>query len=145
MQNVDDLPRYQQSPQISSRFSTDEYEFTSEQDSLFSGLASAMSFVGTASVVLGLFTFLGVLNGEPLKIIGAIVQGVLSVIVGIWLRGASKSIKAIATTEGSDISNLMTAMAELKKVYSLQRVLILVALGILAIAFCLGLTGALGK
>jgi hypothetical protein len=73
------------------------------------------------------------------------VQGLLGVIVGIWLRGASKSIKAIATTEGSDISNLMTAMAELKKVYSLQRVLILVALGILAIAFCLGLTGALGK
>jgi hypothetical protein len=144
MQTVDDSVNYRTSLEP-SRAATGEYEFDSDEDSVFSGLASAMRFVGTASVVMGIVLFLGVLGGDPLKIIGSIVQGVLSLVVGIWLRGASKSIHAITTTEGADISNLMTAMAELRKVYSLQRVLILVALGILAVALVVGLTAAGGK
>ncbi len=122
-------PRTQQSP------GPTDYEFDSNQNSIFSGLASAMRFVGTTSIVLGLVFFLGVLGGDVFKIISALVQGALSLVVGLWLRKAASSIDHIVTTEGNDVSNLMAAMVELRKVYRLQRVLIIVALAIMAVAF----------
>jgi len=53
---------------------------------------------------------------------------------GNWLRAAALSIRDVATTEGNDITHLMQAMNELRRVFRLQRITILVSLGLVATA-----------
>ena len=137
--SFEDVPGYSEGARPTERQQATEYEFNSDENSIFSTLASAMRFVGTTSIVLAALIFLGVLNADVFTIISAVVQGTLTLVVGIWLRRAAGSIDQIVTTEGGDIANLMSAMTELRKVYRLQRVLIIVAVGLIALAFLLAL------
>ena len=140
MQNVDVSSPYDQMTRASEGLSTTdgEYEFSEQQNTTFRQLSSAMKFVGVASIVLGFIVFLGALKGDAMSIFSCIVQGSLSIIVGFWLRGAAESIARIATTEGNDVSNLMNAMGDLRKVYSLQRALLVIVMALLAVAFVVG-------
>ena len=102
------------------------YEFSAPQDAVFRRLAGAVSFVGAAMMVPG-----AVLVGVPAYVLFArgpsaveglvAVLGVLLIVMGVNLLGAAQHFRRIATTEGRDIENLMTAMGELARVYAVQR------------------------
>jgi hypothetical protein len=123
------------------------YEFDREQNAVFSRLAGSMKFVGLAILISG-----GLLFSPAYRLFrpgaGAYVElgllavlGVVLVVMGANLYGAANHFKRIATTEGSDISNLMVAMKELAAVYALQRWL-WIAIVIAAIISFIGTTGA---
>ena len=48
--------------------------------------------------------------------------------VGLWTQCASVSFKHVVYTEGNDISHLISALEDLRKLYSLQFWLLILAL-----------------
>jgi hypothetical protein len=57
-----------------------------------------------------------------------VILGAASVLVGAWTRTASASFQRIVDTEGRDIENLMFAIGELRRIYALQRGLLVVVM-----------------
>jgi hypothetical protein len=126
-----------------------EYEFNDAQNRVFSDLGGAMGFVAVALVVLGVFSTLvgglALLDGARADGLAGLVQGVVLLLIGIWTRGASGSVRQIVSSSGSDIANLMHAMEHLGRVYRLQRVLLLIAIVLLVLGIAAGaLSGAGG-
>lgn len=122
-----------------------EYEFNESENSLIGDLAGTMRFVGTVSVVLGVLMCLGgmatCMAGSSRTAgtgFGYLVQGLVVGIIGAWTRGAAAAFDRVVTTEGNDIANTMTALAELKRIYTLQKWLLIIALVLIALAFVLG-------
>ena len=117
---------------------TAEFEFDVSQNNLLGDLAGKMRFVGL------LLLFVGFLNGVAGLIImfsklqdglSSMVVGIILVLIGFWTRQASTSFTQIVETEGHDISNLMIALGELRKLYSLQYWLILAGAALLILNF----------
>jgi hypothetical protein len=94
-----------------------EYEFTEADDVLFLGLAWQMNFVGLFALGIGIFV---ILIGAFLEHAGSILSGALYSVIGIWTHRASVSFRKIAETRGKDISHLLHAIHDLRKLYSLQ-------------------------
>ena len=109
------------------------YEFDEGENAVFSSLASGMKFVGVVLMILGALSILSALAGN----FGAAVNGVIYLLIGIWTRSAANSIRAIVDTEGSDIMHLMNAMGHLKKLFNLQKWLLIIGMVgiVLMIAF----------
>lgn len=121
------------------------YEFTGAQNQLIGTLAKRMKFVAIFFIVLGaivaasgLFTLSRGIEG-----IVTIFMGALYIIIGIWTIRAANSFKEIVDTEKSDISYLMNALNELKKLYTLQYVLTIIAIVFLGIAILAVITRGL--
>jgi hypothetical protein len=114
-----------------------EYEFTGEQNDIIGDLAKKMHFVGIMGMLVGL-ALLATAVGAVLRGRGAapiaLTMGVTSLLVGAWTRTASISFQRIVETEGRDIENLMGALAELRRIYALQRILLIVVLLFLVLA-----------
>ncbi|MDJ1168164.1 hypothetical protein PMG71_01830 [Roseofilum sp. BLCC_M154] len=76
------------------------------------------------------------------------ISGVADFLIGIWTYQASTAFKRIVDTQGQDIENLMGALGELRKLYTLQYWVLILTLVALAVVFglgvVLGLFGALG-
>lgn len=115
------------------------YEFNPSQNQLVKDLADKMRFVAYFLIGLGiLLTIAGVvalLQGG----IANIIQGVIQIIIGFWTNKAANSFRSIVKTQGNDIGNLMSALEELRKLYTLQYWLLIIALVFIAIAFILAL------
>lgn len=114
------------------------YEFNESQNQLISGLSKKMLFVSYFMMVGGV---LGVLSGLINITRGGfagVVQGVILLIVGFWTTNASKAFQSIVNTEGNDIENLMGALGELRKLYTLQYWLMIISLVFMAIALITG-------
>ena len=119
-----------------------EYEFNEFQNNTFSKLASAMMFVGAVEVVAAvIYVAIALLRLVSLDVVGAAastVQGVVMLLIGVWTINASRYVREIVTTQGSDISHLMRAMSELVKLYSLQRVVIIIAIVLAGLSLLAG-------
>ncbi len=124
-----------------------EHEFGREEDAIFRDLAKVMMFVAVASVIFGLVAmaggFLDLLGDDAVSDVGgavmSIVQGAVFVLLGTWLRTASRAFAEIATTEGWDVAHLMSALQDLVRVYRLQAWILAVGLaaGIATIVYLL--------
>lgn len=131
------------SPALPVKRGAPEYEFTEKQNDLVGALAAKMTFVGTMMIVFGaLLDLIGLvsillLHHAPTSGVAVtnIVAGAALFCVGFWTRGAAVRFQQIVDTEGSDVTNLMSALEELFRIYSLQRVLFLFtsALAVVAI------------
>lgn len=113
------------------------YEFTPEQNEVIAGLASNMKVVGIVSVIAGILL---VVAGFVLLARGdfsAIFQGILALVFGWFTLQAAAAFRQIVNSQGDDIRHLMTALGVLRSLYLLQVILLCIALGILALAFCL--------
>lgn len=119
-----------------------QYEFSSSQNELITQLAEKMRFVayftiglGFLVAIAGLFTFLrgGISN---------IITGVVQIIIGVWTNKAASSFKLIVNTQGNDIENLMGALGELRKLYTLQYWLLILSLIFAALGLVLALVSA---
>jgi hypothetical protein len=119
-----------------------QYEFSSSQNELITQLAEKMRFVayftiglGVLVAIAGLFTLLrgGISN---------IITGVVQIIIGVWTNKAASSFKLIVNTQGNDIENLMGALGELRKLYTLQYWLLILSLIFAALGLVLALVSA---
>lgn len=113
------------------------YEFNNTQNQLIRELSQKMRFVGYFLIAIGVLLILaGIINFRAGGF-STIIQGIVQLIVGIWTAKAATSFQLIVKTQGSDIENLMSALGELRKLYTLQYwvfiiALILIAIGIVA-------------
>ncbi len=118
------------------------YEFDQAQEVVIGDLAGSMKFVGTVSIVLAaLMWLIGIVimfMGNPAGL-GQIVQGVLMIFVGMWTRSAARSFQLVVDTKGSDIPNLMNALGELRRLYNLQKWLMILMFVLVIVAFVVGL------
>ncbi len=123
-----------------------EYEFSNSQNELIGDLAKKMNFVATLLIALGVLALIaGILSlisvfTEPgpeaiSAAINGLIQGIFSLLIGTWTKNAASAFKQIVSTAGTDIENLMIALGELRKLYTLQYWLSLIALIFVAIAF----------
>lgn len=116
-----------------------QYEFSSSQNELIKQLAEKMRFVayfligvGVLIAISGLFTLL---RGG----IGNIINGVVQIIIGVWTNKAASSFQLMVDTQGNDIENLMGALGELRKLYTLQYWLLILTLVFMVIGLVLAI------
>jgi hypothetical protein len=115
------------------------YEFNESQNQLILDLSKKMLFVSYFLIATGVF---GAITGIITIMqggFGGIVQGVVLLVTGIWTINASKAFKLIVETQGNDIENLMGALGELRKLYTLQYWLFIIALVFIVIGLVLAL------
>lgn len=120
-----------------------DYEFSQSQNELISDLAAKMRFVsmfliglGVLATITGLVT---ILRGG----FSSIISGIVYLVIGIWTNKAASSFKMIVETQGNDIENLMGALGELRKLYTLQYWLLIIALVFIAIGLVLAVVGGI--
>lgn len=116
------------------------YEFTIAQNNTIEGLASRMKIIGVLYLVVGgVLTLAGIwtLTQSLIQGLVSLVQVVFFGFMGYWTVQAAASFKLIVQTRGNDISYLMTALEDLRKIYNLQVWLLLVVLALLAIGVLL--------
>jgi hypothetical protein len=123
-----------------------QFEFDSSQNLVIGDLGKKMNFVGILLIIVGVLVLLGavfaLVGGRPGDALDGI-SGVVTLLIGLWTRKASSAFRQIVATGGQDISNLMAALAQLRKLYSLQYWLILIVLGVIVLALIVGLVGGL--
>lgn len=122
-----------------------QYEFSNGQNQLIKDLAEKMRFVGYFLVGIGVLVSI---FGVVLVFItrggfGSVIQGIVQIIIGIWTSKAGLAFQQIVDTQGSDINNLMDALAELRKLYALQYWLLIIALVFAAIALVFAIIWAI--
>jgi hypothetical protein len=116
------------------------YEFNPEQNQTMSALGNNMGWVGTFTIIAGVVV--AVMGFRQLAAGRAdwpvlLVQGVLNLVVGFWTRTAAQQFNQVATTSGADVQHLMGALGELRRIYHLQKVLIVIALVLMVVAVVL--------
>ncbi len=113
-----------------------EHEFDISENETISGLSGWMGFVGIVLIVLGILQCIGGLLSLPYGIL-TLGQGVCLLMIGIWTWRASRSFRMIVTTDGSDITLLMDALRKLRSVYTLQGILLIILLALVAFGIIL--------
>jgi hypothetical protein len=138
-ENVTTSPEFDASPLAAApagafpgdaRVGDKQYEFKASENRIIGQLAWKMNFVGLFLLANGLLIIaigIGVFHAGP------IISGTLTCVVGLWTQRASVSFRSVVDTEGHDISHLMKALDDLRKLYSLQFWLVILGL-VLAIA-----------
>lgn len=143
------------------------YEFDSSQNQLIQDLAQKMRLVSYFLIVLGSIIILGGLftlvnafrlvsgyQGAESIVrqslvsmtgngVGNVIQGTIQILIGSWTLNAARSFRLIVDTQGNDITNLMGALGELRKLYTLQYWVVLIGLIVLVLALFLGLFAGL--
>jgi hypothetical protein len=99
-----------------------QYEFKASENKVIGELASKMHWVGLFLLAMGLIVIAtGVVNSGHLVFhLAPILSGSLTCLVGLWTQRASVSLKNVVYTEGRDISHLIAALEDLRRLYSLQ-------------------------
>jgi len=108
------------------------YEFSEEENVELGNLSRVMIFVARFQVVLGVVLLaasgLTAVESSWGVFLALVSQGLLNVVVGIWVTRAGDSFREVVDTEGRDIPLLMGALRQLRKVFNLQQIMILAAL-----------------
>jgi hypothetical protein len=111
-----------------------QYEFNEEQNALIGGLAARMRFVGMFLIVLGVLALVGAAaTARDVRDGHLVVFGIFQIVLGAWTRSAAKGFRQVVETQGADINHLMEALADLRKLYTLQYWLVILALVVLVI------------
>lgn len=135
---------------MSSPAASAEYEFDAAQNTMLGDLSSKMRFVGLILIIVGALSLVGgilatVRGGGTAALsegITSLISGVLYAIVGVWTRKAAASFQQIVDTEGQDIINLSSALAELLKLYTLEFWIMVIALVLFVVGAIAGAAGA---
>lgn len=112
------------------------YEFDAEQNKLFAALGSVMRNVGLGQIALGILVgILGLVSlvRSPVGV-GNLLQGALMVLIGSWVRTAGGHFQSVADTTGADIEHLTDALTQLRQLYGLQWVLLVIGLILIPVA-----------
>lgn len=107
---------------MSTESPTDEFEFSETQNVEFRSTAYWMGIAGRAAILLGVLSGLGIISLR----VDLLMQGFLTVIAGVWMLNVAKAFRRVAETTGRDVEHLMVAVVNVKKLYRLQVVLMVV-------------------
>lgn len=121
------------------------YEFSGSQNELIKNLADKMRLVGYFLIVAGVLGVVGGVLALRAGGLGNIISGVVYILIGFWTNNASSGFQRIVKTQGNDIENLMGALGELRKLYTLQYWLLIVFLAFLALLLVLGIVLAISN
>lgn len=94
-----------------------QYEFSDAENALIRDLAGKMHFVGLFGIALGILT---IAVGGLILHVGPILTGTFYAVLGLWTQRASTAFKSIVDTKGSDVTHLIDALSDLRRLYSLQ-------------------------
>jgi len=108
-----------------------QYEFKPGENKIIGQLAFKMHFVGLFLLAIGLIII--AIGVAVVFHVGPIISGTLACVVGLWTQRASMSFKNVVQTQGRDITHLMDALDDLRKLYTLQYWLLVLGL-LLALA-----------
>ena len=124
------------------------YEFDSSQNETISTLAKTLQFVGTTSLVLGLVFALGCVGAVFQTNWSAVISQGMFVVFTLAMGGlmikAGKEFQAIVTTSGDDISHLMVALDNLRQVYSILSVIIILCVLLTLVALAISMISSGG-
>ena len=116
-------------------------EFNSEQNTVISSLSQKMKLLGifymVVAGVVGLWGFTALLKSFQTAIM-LFGEGAFFGFMGWWTRRGAMSFQMIVDTEENDISHLMKALDELRKIYQLQVWLLAAMLGLVALTIIAG-------
>jgi len=104
------------------------YEFKSAEDEVIGGLARWVGIFAWFSLIAGMVMAAGGLLTAPAGLLN-VVGGSVYIFIGMWLRGAGKSLQSVVTTEGDDIAHLMSALENLRSAF--MAMVVLVGVGII--------------
>lgn len=121
------------------------YEFTDEQNATLKSLARSMKYTGLLfiffGIVVGVFCALTI-RQYPFYGLAFLFQTLLLATIGVWTNFASYAFRLIAETVGSDMDHLMDALHNMRRLYWLQTVWLVIAicltLAVLVLSFVLG-------
>jgi disulfide bond formation protein DsbB len=109
------------------------YEFDARQNELVGTLATRMRWVAYFLLVAGALVGVAGMGSLAEGGILGIIQAGFMIIIGVWTKRAAAAFDGIVQTEGSDIPNLMAALGELKKLYTMQFWVVALAIGLLVV------------
>ena len=99
-------------------------------------------FFGGLMVIWGVIL---ILLKAPVQSIVAFAEVALFVFMGLWNYKGADSFQMIVQTEGSDVSHLMNALEDLRKIYNLQYWLMIVVLVLVALAIVAGVLVSMAR
>ncbi len=119
------------------------YEFDSAQNETILTLAKTLQFVGAVTLVLAFVFGLAALGSLIRASWGEAISQSMFLVFSFSMGGlmikAGKEFQAIVTTSGKDISHLMTALDNLRQMYSLLSVVIILFVLLMIIALAVSL------
>jgi hypothetical protein len=120
-----------------------QYEFSTEDNALFTRLAKKMRKVGFWFLVYGVALIAGFCfqlvwrrGGFNIDVTG-LVAGLVFLLLGGQTRRSSREFQQVADTEGRDVSHLMQAIRELSRFYGLIEVVISVVVILVIVGLAL--------
>ena len=107
---------------------TRQHEFDLAQTSTLDDLTAWMKIVAVGAMLLGVFDVLSggyaLTKAANLAVVLTLFAGVMWIVVGFWMWGAAKAMKAVTMTEGNDMAHFMAALSKMQKVYFVQAVFV---------------------
>jgi hypothetical protein len=105
-------------------------EFSDAHKDSFRALAASMSFVGVCTLLFGgllCVFFAGALYFGFVPIAtGTAVGAAECLLTGWWTMSAGRSLSALVGTRGRDVEHLMDAVGQLRRLFGLARIVIVV-------------------
>ncbi|MGK7909578.1 MAG: hypothetical protein AB4040_20400 [Synechococcus sp.] len=110
-----------------------EYEFNFSDNTAIRKLSRTMRYLSCILIALGVVLLIsGTVSAWMYRILFPFalssLQALILIVFGIWTGDSSQAFRKIVETEGHDIANLMAGLGELRKLFTLQLGLLLVAI-----------------
>lgn len=121
------------------------YEFNDFENQTISKVGGRAKTCGTISIVVGILGVLAGLIMIVVLIVGAANDGgaaaalpaivlssvlpfsIVSLVIGVSLRGAGKSLVEVTTTQGNDVQHMMASLGRFKTAFQLEAIMSMAA------------------
>jgi hypothetical protein len=125
------------------------YEFNQAQNEVITGLWKGMKFVGIFLAVSGVFAIAGGVAAIIAKQIGpglaSAGPGIMLLALGMRAVRGGRSFRDVVESTGRDITNLMTALQELRVFFKILTIYAVIYLAFLFIGIGVGVAGVLAN
>jgi hypothetical protein len=109
-----------------------QYEFTPEQNKIIGHVALRCIVNAVLLALLGLVGLVGAImswgNATPFLSIVGMLYGIVFITIGVTFFRPADNFRRVTTTEGNDITEIMTGLNELRGGFKLVSILIVVSL-----------------
>jgi len=114
------------------------YEFSEMENQIIEKTASRAKTWGIISIVIGaLQALVGLGSFAAPQLAGTLIQGIVSIIIGVTFLGAGNSLKAVVDTQGNDIPHMMTALQKIGSAFFIQIVMTIIAVVLVGLVLIL--------
>lgn len=131
---MDDVPTASRSDTPGPRF-----EFGVRENDVIGGTGRWVTWWGWISMAAGVLLIAGGVSALREGGISQLVLGGIYVLVGVYFRGAGRSLGRVVETTGDDVAHLMEALERLTSAFQVQVILVIVGV---ALVFVAGITMA---